>query len=332
AVTDGLPVSVEIADAAGFRELELTCDTDRTIRLAIHHATIRGPTIALPLEFTYNPSQATALIHGSKQANDDAVRRFYTDVWTASADKPTTFQDMKRPGDTIYDEITITASHIRGFCDITGHKSWQYACPDDGNLVAPMEFLGTAAMRPILAAFQSTIFGPGTAHVVHHFNRIELADGVPTLLEGDTISVAMSIDGLENTVAGKKLTVTTVMKRNGQKTGSMKTVLVSRLHHMEASNAFAIDREHKVTIALPSAADVTVLESREWFAYREGAPSRIEPGTEVEFCLDSEYRFASDDMYSSVVTTGTASVKMRSGRSVHIADVDFQWGAATKNP
>ncbi|KAJ2805521.1 fatty acid synthase alpha subunit Lsd1 [Coemansia helicoidea] len=187
-------------------------------------------------------------------------------------------------------------------------------------------------MRPILSVFQSTIFGPGAAHVVHHSNRLEIADGVPTLHVGDTISATVRIDGLENIAVGKKLSLMTVMRRNGQPVGSMKSVMVSRSHHMEASNAFAIDREHKVTIALPSAADVTVLESREWFAYREGAPSRIEPGTEVEFCLDSEYRFASDDLYSSVVTTGTVSVKTRSGRSVHIADVDFQWGAATKNP
>ncbi|KAJ2774642.1 fatty acid synthase alpha subunit Lsd1, partial [Coemansia nantahalensis] len=332
AVADGLPVSVEIADAAGFQELELTCGSDRTIRLAIHHATIHGPIASLPMVFTYNPSQVTALIHGSKQADDDAVRRIFTDVWTASADKLTTFQDMKRPGDTVYDEITITASHLRGLCEIIGRNSWQYACPDDGNLVAPMEFLGTAAMRPILSVFQSTIFGPGAAHVVHHSNRLEIADGVSTLHVGDTISSAVRIDGLEDTPAGKKLTVTSVMRRNGQRAGSMKSVLVSRSHHMEASSAFAIDREHEVTIALPSAADVTVLESREWFAYRDGAPSRIEPGMEVEFCLDSEYRFASDDLYSSVVTTGTVSVKTRSGRSVHIADVDFQWGAATKNP
>ncbi|KAJ2802375.1 fatty acid synthase alpha subunit Lsd1, partial [Coemansia helicoidea] len=261
---------------------------------------MHGPIIALPMVFTYNPSQVTALIHGSKQADDDAVRRFYTDVWTASADKPTTFQDMKRPGDTVYDEITITASHIRGFCEITGHSSRQYVHPDDGKLVAPMEFLGTAAMRSILASFQSTIFGPGAAHVVHHSNRLEVADGVPTLHVGDTISSAVRIDGLENTAAGKNLSLTTMLRRNGQLVGSMKSALVSRSHHMEASNAFAIDREHKVTIALPSAVDVTVLESREWFAYREGAPSRIEPGTEVEFCLDSEYRFASDDLYSSV--------------------------------
>ncbi|KAJ2792304.1 beta subunit of fatty acid synthetase, partial [Coemansia helicoidea] len=94
-------------------ELGLTCGSDRTIRLTIHHATIHGPIIALPLEFTYNPSQVTALIHGSKHADDDAVRRFFTDVWTASADKPTTFQDMKLPGDTVTEDITITSSHLR---------------------------------------------------------------------------------------------------------------------------------------------------------------------------------------------------------------------------
>ncbi|KAJ2264328.1 fatty acid synthase alpha subunit Lsd1, partial [Coemansia sp. RSA 371] len=70
----------------------------------------------------------------------------------------------------------------------------------------------------------------------------------------------------------------------------------------------------------------------EWFIYREDAAIQLQPNTPIEFCLDSEYRYKSDTIYSSIVTTGTVTVKARGGRRVHIADVDFQHTAAKHNP
>ncbi|KAJ2702920.1 fatty acid synthase alpha subunit Lsd1, partial [Coemansia spiralis] len=206
---------------------------------------------------------AMALIHGSKQSDDDAMRRFFTDVWIASANTPTTYQDVTVPGGSVSDEMTITAEHARGFCENTGKTSWQYVCAEDGKLVAPLEFAELSAMRSLLGMFQATLFGSGQANIVHYFNRFEIADGVRPILVGDTISVTVSFDGLENAAASKKLSLTTVMERDGQPIGTTKSVMISRLHRIDVCEAFAFDREHKITIVLPSAADVAVLESRE---------------------------------------------------------------------
>ncbi|KAJ1913005.1 fatty acid synthase alpha subunit Lsd1, partial [Coemansia sp. S17] len=52
----------------------------------------------------------------------------------------------------------------------------------------------------------------------------------------------------------------------------------------------------------------------------------------VEFRLDSKYRFKSESVYSSVLTTGRAFIKTFSGQSVHIADVVFECGVSAEDP
>ncbi|KAJ1913043.1 fatty acid synthase alpha subunit Lsd1, partial [Coemansia sp. S17] len=52
----------------------------------------------------------------------------------------------------------------------------------------------------------------------------------------------------------------------------------------------------------------------------------------VEFRLDSKYRFKSESVYSSVLTTGRAFIKTLSGQSVHIAAVIFECGVSAEDP
>ncbi|KAJ2712737.1 beta subunit of fatty acid synthetase, partial [Coemansia spiralis] len=191
---------------------------------------------------------ATALIHGSKQSDDDAMQRFFIDVWTASANTPTTYQDVTVPGGSVSDTMTITAEHARGLCESTGLNPRQCVFAEDGKFVAPLEFVQLPAMRSLLGMFQSTIFGSGQANIVHYFNRFEIADGVQPILVGDTISVTVSLDGLVSAAASKKLSLTTVMHRDGQRVGTMKSMLISRLHGIDVSDSFEFDREHKITI------------------------------------------------------------------------------------
>ncbi|KAJ2018569.1 fatty acid synthase alpha subunit Lsd1, partial [Coemansia sp. S85] len=90
--------------------------------------------------------------------------------------------------------------------------------------------------------------------------------------------------------------------------------------------------DQRFIIRLDSEDDVAALEAKEWFVYREDVLARASPGLDIEFHLDSKYRFKSESVYSSVSTVGRAFIKTHSGRLVHIADVNLECGASAKDP
>ncbi|KAJ2773308.1 fatty acid synthase alpha subunit Lsd1, partial [Coemansia nantahalensis] len=332
AVADGLPTAVTVADTGGTVELEMSCGADRVIRLIIHHATLHGIVVPLALEFAYDPGQVLAPIHGSRTRDDSAVQQFVIGVWSASADEPEKYIDTTDRDEILRDALTITEEHSRALCENIGNWQWQYAQMQDGRLRAPMEFLYVPTLRASLRVLQSSVFGSGQVSVVHLYNRLAFEDGVVGLHVGDTVHIAVRIDGVENQKSGKKLRLHTTMHVDGRKVGTMQSAFLSRGHYVDTSRSFARDCGQKLAVALPTPADVAVLERKEWFVYREGAARRIAPGEAVEFCLDSVYAFAQDGTYTSIATAGTVAVRARGGRSVTIADVDFAWGAATRNP
>ncbi|KAJ1729955.1 fatty acid synthase alpha subunit Lsd1, partial [Coemansia biformis] len=331
-IENGLPSSVEIANAAGVLELEASCSADRTIRLTIHHTTVHSVVVPLPLVLAYEPSHVHAPIHRGIHTDNNPETDFAISVWTVSADEPTTYVDIADANEAVRDEFTITSGHSRAFCDAVGNRAWQYAVSRDGRMLAPMEFMQISAMRCLQRVINSTIFGSGQSNVIHIDNRLEFEDGVDALCVGDTISVTARIDCMVNVKSGKRLMLTASFGRAGQKIGAMKSTFLSRFHYLDAPRTFQYHRNQKIAISLASVAEVAVLEAKEWFFYLGDTRVTIELGMDIEFCLDSEYRFAKEGVYSSIVTTGTVSVKARGSRRVHIADVDYRWGRAAKNP
>ncbi|KAJ2884155.1 fatty acid synthase alpha subunit Lsd1 [Coemansia asiatica] len=85
------------------------------------------------------------------------------------------------------------------------------------------------------------------------------------------------------------------------------------------------------TVRLNSAADIAVLEAKEWFCFT-GVISSLEPMSELEFHIDSAYKFKSNTVFLSIKTMGNVYLKPKCGKPVLIANVDFQWGKAAADP
>ncbi|KAJ2807283.1 fatty acid synthase alpha subunit Lsd1, partial [Coemansia helicoidea] len=332
-IVDGAPVLVAIEDSAGVLELEARCSADRAIRLLIHHRTVYGSVVPLALALVYDPSWALAPIHCSSDANHDALRAFAVDVWVASANQPAPqHADVTDTNAVLHDEFVITESHSRALCRAVANRAWQYARPHNGRLAAPAEFLYIAAARALLAFLQSSAVGTGLLGIVHLYNRVECDDCLSMLHVGDRLASAVRIESIEALESGTKVTLAACLRRNSRQVATIRAGFLARHHRTAAAKAFERTRGQVVVVALPSDTEVAVLEAKEWFVYREDAPLRVAPGAEVEFCLDSEHRMAATGGYSSMATTGTVSVRTRGSQRVHVANVDFQWGAAARNP
>ncbi|KAJ2848841.1 fatty acid synthase alpha subunit Lsd1, partial [Coemansia brasiliensis] len=319
-----------ITDAAGVQELMLKYNAaNRTIYLTIYHMSLKGIVVPFSLEFSYLPEQSLTPIHGSKQRDDEAARQLCIDTWVANSEHPIEFDDISDATEVIRSELDLTEDHVRAFCKSVDNRSWQYAFAKDGTLFAPMEFTHIVLMRNSLRVLNSTVFGVGQVSIVHLYNEFKFEDGAPMLRANDRLRSISFVDELVNLSPGKKITLRSDVFTGGQKVGTLDSAFLSRSHYINPSQAFKRDRQQRFKIVLPSDAEVTVLEAKEWFIYHESSTDQLMPNVPFEFCLDSEYRFKSNDTYASIITTGTVT---KSGQSKPIANVDFRWGVAMKNP
>ncbi|KAJ1722237.1 fatty acid synthase alpha subunit Lsd1, partial [Coemansia biformis] len=307
----GLPASIKIADSAGNLELEVGYNADRMIRLTVHHTTANGDCVPVSLAFAYAPAQALAPIHESRQGNGASLMQGYIGICVPITSGCTELADIVDTAEVAHSALTITKDHSRALCRTVGNRSWQYVRARGGRVQAPMEFLHIAAFSSILRILLSPVFGPNPTNVIHLYNKTMLNDGVVGLHVGDSIAAAVRVCRLENVALGKQLTLMITLCRAGQAIATIEMALLGRSDHVDVHKTIRRHSGQTITIALATAADVALLEAKEWFLYREDASVAITPGMDIEFCLDSEYRFVKEGVYSSISTTGTVTVRAR---------------------
>ncbi|KAJ2208115.1 fatty acid synthase alpha subunit Lsd1 [Coemansia sp. RSA 521] len=141
----------------------------------------------------------------------------------------------------------------------------------------------------------------------------------------------LKLGGIINQASGKVVTILGTSSVCGKIIATTKSEFLYNGYFIDYTQAFMREHGQRIAIRLPSDIEVRVLETKDWFIYREDAKQRLTPNAVIEFCLDSAYRYKNSSLYSSVVTTGTVAIKTETGRLVHIADVDYQCTEARKN-
>ncbi|KAJ1726356.1 fatty acid synthase alpha subunit Lsd1, partial [Coemansia biformis] len=297
----GLPSSVEIADSAGNLGLKVGYNADHTIRLTVHHTTANGDCVPVSLAFAYAPAQTLAPIHESRQGNGASLMQGYIGICVPITSGCTELADIVDTAEVAHSALTITKDHSRALCRTVGNRSWQYVHARGGRVQAPMEFLHIAAFSSVLRILLSPVFGPNPTNVIHLYNKTMLNDGVVGLHVGDSIAAAVRICGLDNVALGKQLTLMITLCRAGQAIATIEMALLGRSHHVDVHKTIRRHSGLTITIALATAADIAVLEAKEWFLYREDASVAITPGMGIEFCLDSEYRFVKEGVWGTAL-------------------------------
>ncbi|KAJ2791384.1 fatty acid synthase alpha subunit Lsd1, partial [Coemansia guatemalensis] len=195
-----------------------------------------------------------------------------------------------------------------------------------------MEFAFLSAYPNIIRILCSTAFGDGQLNVVHLTNHLELSDNVRSLTAGDCITSELRIVENVNTAAGKQFVLSGTMSIGKKHIASLRTAFLSRGHLVEASKQFKRIHDQRIVIKLTSTVEAATLEAKEWFIYREDALGRLRPDVPITFCLDSIYRYKSNSVFSSVVTTGKVTIALDDGTVACIADVDYAWDTSHGNP
>ncbi|KAJ2233635.1 fatty acid synthase alpha subunit Lsd1 [Coemansia sp. RSA 485] len=334
---NGLPSKVEVTrgDAAGSQTTELVLEFDKAthqISLYVYHPK-RDGIASLHLVLEYHPEQPLAPIHLDTEQYVRGVRQFYAETWRDNSDDPVKFEDILSTDEPITTNgFVITESHLRAHCKNIGNRSQRYACAsDDGIRYVPDDFALLSSAPDIICVTASSLFGSGQMNVVQLYNRVRTVDGAPRLAVGDFVNSTMVFDEIVNSPYGRTIKVTFTAFCNRKPMALVEVALLSRNNPASNDMTFQKLRDQRYTVLLKTVADVAVLEAKEWFCYT-GAVQSLAPMSEIEFQVDSHYRFKSDTVYSSIQTTGHVYLKPTRGKPVLIGEVNFVWGEAAADP
>ncbi|KAJ2740219.1 fatty acid synthase alpha subunit Lsd1, partial [Coemansia sp. BCRC 34301] len=326
------PLSLEIVDSGDIVALKIERSSGGTIELNIYHQVASG-TSSLCRMYTYQPQQPLTPIHWVAGRHAARKLKLHLGVLIDTADVSTECPDIV---DINYrlcsDGFFITKEHVRAFCLNVRNRSKHYSVEVDGKSLAPMDFLVVSAMPNFTRVLSSAAVTNDLLKILHLYNRYRFVDGARMLRVCDRVSSKLVVASLVNTLIGRRVELLATMYCCGEKIATIQSAFLYRGDFIGFGKTFENTLDQRFTIQLDTTDDVAALEAKEWFVYHDDAALRVSPGSEIEFHLDSKYRFKSESLYSSILTTGHVFVKCASGRSEHIANVYFESGVSAKDP
>ncbi|KAJ2735533.1 fatty acid synthase alpha subunit Lsd1 [Coemansia sp. BCRC 34962] len=298
--------SLEMVDGSGARILRVERNSDSSVELNIYYPQA-SDTASMCYLFAYHPEQPLAPIHLVTEGHGMRMRDLCMDAWIDNADVPTDNSNLADTEFRLYsDGFVITKEHVRAFCQNVGNRSKHYYQEVSGSIFVPMDFLVVSTMPNFMRVLSSSVASNDILKILHLYNKYQMVDGAAMLKVGESVGSELFIASL--------------------------SAFLYRDDFIDINKTFDNVLGQRFTILLDTEDDVAALEAKEWFVYCEDVSVCMSPGSDIEFHIDSKYRFKSESVYSSASTVGRAFIKTHSGQSVHIADVNFECGVSAKDP
>ncbi|KAJ1829949.1 fatty acid synthase alpha subunit Lsd1, partial [Coemansia sp. RSA 2708] len=316
-------------------ELELYRVDASTVRLSIHHR-LDDVSDTLDYEFSYCPATPLAPICLNTEAAVAATNRFNA---TIVARRPV--EQLLPAGSPLWQAViadgdfVVTEEHLRQYCQITGNKLRYYAKEIDGAVHAPMDYLAISAVAAgVFGIMASPAVSSGKQlKFVQISSEIKLDDGADLPRVGDRLRCTLSLASVFNGPSGVVLDVAGTVCNADQPLGMLRYQILYQGHRLPQSGCFRRENGQRFAVRLGSEMDAVALEAKDWFVGREGADvPKLAAGMDLEFCLNSTYFYETDEIYSSVATTGTVCQRLWNGRLVPVGSVDYASGRAVRNP
>lgn len=166
--------------------------------------------------------------------------------------------------------------------------------------------------------------------LVHLNNGFKLLDGAPRLQVGDRVTTSSRIISAVNSDSGKTVGVKgfIFLLQNGKRIPviEVESSFLYRGRFADFGSTFERRTESDYLVELKTAADVAVLQSKEWFDWLDDA-NPLAPGTTLIFRSETELRYKSKDTYATVQSTGSVTLASSEGRgqnhAVKVATIEY---------
>lgn len=180
------------------------------------------------------------------------------------------------------------------------------------------------------AIFPTSIDGD-LLNLVHLSNGFRMVDGAEPLHAGDVCKAEARIASVINNNAGKAVKVTGHIIRDNKPVVEVTSAFLYRGRFTDFENTFEVVQEPDYVVPLKNDAAVGVLQSKEWFEWRDETKP-LQANTSLIFRLKSEVTFKSKSTYRSVSVSGDVFVRDSIKRLVKVGYVDFEQDDCHGNP
>lgn len=293
----------------------------------IEHRTADGKLAALPFIYEYNIADGFAPIVEVMEDRNIRIKQFYWQLWFGSAVPMDLDIDVNG---TIHGEgVTISGTDIAEFTHAIGNTCEAFIVRPGKKTLAPMDFAIVVGWKAIMKAiFPRTIDGD-LLKLVHLSNGYTMVPGAAPLKKDDTLRSDAVINAVLNGPAGKMVEVVGTIYRGDERVMEVTSRFLYRGEYTDFHNTFQKVEETPVQVALPSAKEVALLRSKEWFHVQEDVELLEQTLT---FRCNSVYEFKSANVYSSIHTTGRVFLELPSKEVVQVGTVEYEAGVSHGNP
>lgn len=217
-----------------------------------------------------------------------------------------------------------------------------------------MDYAIVASWKAVIGGLFPREINGDLLHLVHLSNEFRVLDpSDPLISEGDCLLTRAHIQAIINDAQGKTVTVKAVIYRRGSfpsaegapgstsddesesREQAMMHVISSFYYRRTASDppdayhhTFRRVEEVPYRLHLRSAADVAVLKSKPWVAWRDAvdAHALVVAGAKLDFKCTSVELFKDAKRFASIETTGTISTETAAKETIIVGSVSFVTG------
>lgn len=156
--------------------------------------------------------------------------------------------------------------------------------------------------------------------LVHLSNAFRMVPGARLLQVGDVCQSKARIVAVTNTDSGKVVNVKGTVFRNGEPVIEVTSAFLYRGRFIDFPNTFETVEESDYAVDLPTATDVGILQSKEWFQWDDSSKPLL-PGTTLIFKTQSEYTYKDKKVFAAINVDGAAYIRTHMKQLVKVATV-----------
>ena len=166
--------------------------------------------------------------------------------------------------------------------------------------------------------------------LVHLTNGFRMIPGQTPLQVGDVCQAEAKIISVINNDSGKVVKVKGSVNRHGAPVIEVTSSFLYRGNFTDYENTFEIVEEPPYVVEITSKADVAVLQSKEWFEWKDETKPLL-PGTKLIFKVTSEYTYKDKVNFAEVEIEGEVFVRNHLRELIPVAYIDHEQGPSQGN-
>ncbi|KAF8312438.1 fatty acid synthase, partial [Clavulina sp. PMI_390] len=333
---NGVPTSVSLYGSARsfgvhqptFEAVTATFNEKTNGITVVVNEELKGSSIPLEFTFVYRPDQGFAPIHEVTEGRNKRIKAFYWRLWYG--------ENEVLPSIGIHDklvgpEVTIDAAAVERFSAVVGNQGEKYKTTRMAEVEAPMDFAIVTGWQSIMRAIFPDAVDGDLLKLVHLSNAFKILEPSKPFKVGDKCTSEAQILSVTNSDSGKTVSVVGKVLRDGVPIIEVKSSFLYRGRFADFENTFETIDEPDYVVELNNAADVGVLQSKEWFDWDDDTKPLL-PGTKLIFRVQTELAYKNKSTFSGVNVSGTVYVRDQLKTLIPVATVDYTNGVSIGNP